>query len=591
MRRAAAGLLVAVLALLSYPGADLAALHARLRRSPAALDSGGAPLPWLHVEHPPRGTAFIADPEGRRVILRGVVAGGLMDFWSGSDPADESPPPLFPIDPAAYEQGRCPANFATIRVPPLCRNDLAEMRQLGFNVLRLALSWSLLEPRPGGYDQTYLDRVAQVVGWARAEGVYVMLDMHENAYSRYVGRPARASLPGADLPTLYYYTGAPRWATITDGLPSQNFIGQREINPAVGAAFTNFWLNRAGLQDHYIGALAALGRRFREDSAVVGYGVFNEPWPGFFDLPWFEDLFLFPFYRRVIDALAGAGDGLPCPSGWPAVAPCGYPDLGVHDRRHLFFVEADHLRELTDFATDLPQPLSSYPNVVYAIHAYTHKFTLDAMLGQKPETASYPPGGYDLSYRSAGAEARSLGAALFVSEYGYEPNEDPLLSRQLEAQDRHQVGSTFWPWKENCSATRTWGVYASVFGESGDQRCASDRPAAAADATPKPQNGCLRASRERLLARVWPRAAAGTVISFAYDPATGAFRLRGHSPDASRATQVYIPAEVTGEVVVSSNGWATTEKDRGGGRLVSVSAQGDYEVRVTPAPLHLRGCA
>ncbi|HLQ61030.1 MAG TPA: cellulase family glycosylhydrolase, partial [Candidatus Acidoferrales bacterium] len=180
MRRAAAGLLVAVLALLSYPGADLAALHARLRRSPAALDSGGAPLPWLHVEHPPRGTAFIADPEGRRVILRGVVAGGLMDFWSGSDSGDESPPPLFPIDPAAYEQGRCPANFATVRVPPLCRNDLAEMSQLGFNVLRLALSWSLLEPQPGAYDRTYLDRVAQVVGWARAEGVYVMLDMHEN---------------------------------------------------------------------------------------------------------------------------------------------------------------------------------------------------------------------------------------------------------------------------------------------------------------------------------------------------------------------------------------------------------------------------
>jgi hypothetical protein len=32
-----------------------------------------------------------------------------------------------------------------------------------------------------------------------------------------------------------------------------------------------------GLQDHYIGAIAALARRFINDPTVVGYEIMNEP--------------------------------------------------------------------------------------------------------------------------------------------------------------------------------------------------------------------------------------------------------------------------------------------------------------------------
>jgi hypothetical protein len=170
---------MAVLALglagLAYPGADLAALA--VRQSPGSLPPGGH-LPWLHVVHPGTGLSYIADSEDRRVILRGVVSGGLVDYWSGVDARSLRPPPFHPIDPAAYEGGRCPPNSATVWQPPLYRSDLAEMAAFGFNVLRLPLSWSLLEPEPGRYDRLYLDRIAQVVGWAREAGIYVILDMH-----------------------------------------------------------------------------------------------------------------------------------------------------------------------------------------------------------------------------------------------------------------------------------------------------------------------------------------------------------------------------------------------------------------------------
>jgi hypothetical protein len=225
------------------------------------------------------------------------------------------------------------------------------MAALGFNSVRLPLSWSLLEPDRGRFNEQYVDRVAQVVDWARALGIYVIIDMHQNAYSRYVGTPQ------GGVGDLRNYTGAPAWATFTDGFPSHAY-GQREVNPAVLEADTNFWYDRSGIQDEYIAAVAFLAKRFEDDSTVAGYSVFNEPLPGWNLPPGFEDLLLFPFYRRVIDAVTGVGDGLPCWSGFFMPAVCGYRDLGVRDQRHLFFLDTGLVREVTDFPTHLGLPVA-----------------------------------------------------------------------------------------------------------------------------------------------------------------------------------------------------------------------------------------
>ena len=594
MRTAFLVLLVALLSLLTYPGAGLVAAATRMRPAPAAgLAPAGTP-PWLHVEHPAGPLAYIADPERRRVLLRGVVSGGLVDYWSGSDPTVLAPPPAHPVDPAAYADGRCPANAPTVSQPPLCERDLAQMRALGFNVLRLALSWSLLEPSPGAYDGRYLDRIAQVVGWARAQGIYVILDMHENADARFFARPVPPPLPGGTPTALNQLSGAPAWAVRPLRLPSEVYLGQRELNPAVNGAFTSFWLDRAGLQEHYLGAVAALARRFADDSTVVGYSPFNEPWPGLISPPAFDDLFLWPFYRRVIDAITGAGDGLSCPSWATPLAVCGYPDLGVRDRHHFVFLESDHLREQFDLPTHLPMPVSSYPNLVYTIHAYTHQFTIEAIAGQRPDRAQYPPGGFEQSYASAEAEARSVGAALFVSEFGNPPELDGLLlTNQLQEQERHLVGATLWPWKENCSLGTTWGVYEGVFGAAPDQRCAVDRPPGSLDAAAAwAQEGCLRGGRERLLARVAPRAIAGSDVRYHYDPATGAFHLTAAAPPGAPMAEIVVPPEVTGAATASAGAALERVVDGpDGSRLLVVRPQGGlFAVDVAAAPLRLVGC-
>lgn len=561
----AAALLVVVVAGFTYPGALAVSLIVRL--TPPPTDSSPAPagvLPWLHVEHPPSGQPYIADDRGRMVLLHGAVPADLLSFGSSSAWSAAA----YPIDPAAYEGGKCPAIVDHTHYPPLCQSDLAQMAALGFNSLRLPLSWSLLEPERGHFNQTYLNRVAQIVDWAGALGMYVIIDMHQNAYSQYVGT--------GDGVNLSANSGAPAWATITDGLPSKVLLGQREANPAVIEAFSNFWYNRSGIQDEYIATVAFLAKRFKGNSTVAGYSLFNEPQPGWNLPPGFEDLLLFPFYRRVIDAVTGIHDGLPCPTGVFMPAVCGYADLGIHDLQHLFFLEPGLLRQITDFPTHLGLPVSSYPNLVLDIHAYTHGFTIEALPGKSnPATATYPWGGYDQTYSLAEREAKAIGSALFVSEFGNQQVYDSLiLTNELEEQEKHLVGFAFWTWKENGGGS--WGVY----------------DAAPTGVSPMSSSGCIRPSRERQLARVYPRASADAHLSYHYDSDTGAFSLTAQGRAGDAPTVVYIPREVMGQVTTTGSlADESVSSNSDGSRLVTASPSGGaFSITVAAAPLSLTSC-
>ncbi len=578
MPRVAVGLLVVVVAAFTYPGAVAVSMVIGLTPAPAASSPPPGVLPWLHVEHPNGGQPYIADDQGRMVMLHGAIAQGLIDFYSSADPSVVDPPAFYPIDPAAYD-GRCPDNSNFMPAPPLCQGDLAQMAAFGFNSIRLPLSWSLLEPQPGQFSQLYLDRIAQVVGWARAAGMYVIIDMHQNAYSRFVGRVSPPPLPGGHTVQLRYYTGAPAWATITDGFPPEDYANQRELNPAVLEAFSNFWYDRSGIQDEYIAAIATLAKRFKDDSTVVGYSPFNEPLPGWNLPPGFEDLLLFPFYRRVVDAITGVRDGLPCWTGFYMPSFCGYRDLGIHDLHHLFFLEAGLLREVADFPTHLGLPVSSYLNLVLSLHAYTHQYTFDHLLNpnQSPDQATYPWGGYDQSYSTGEREARAMKAALFVSEFGFPPGPvgDRVIAAQLLEMEQHRVGFAFWTWKENGGSS--WAMFEGA------------KPSL----TPMPSSGCLKPDLERLVVRVYPLASADPSLTYHYDPSTGAFNLQARGRAGDAATVVYIPSEMTGQVALSG-GLADQAVDFNpdGSRIVTATPSGGpFSIAVSSGAFASRGCA
>ena len=545
--RVAIAIVVLVIATITYPGALLTSLATRLTPPRAATPGPTGPLPWLHVEHPSGQRPYIADEQNRIVILRGATPASLVQYGGNSL--------LPPIDPAQYDQDRCPSGPNWNPYPPLCRSDIVRMAALGFNSMRLPIAWSLLEPERARFDDTYVDRIAQIVGWARDLGMYVIIDMHQNAFSFFISK--------GDGVNLRYNSGAPKWATLTDGFPSFAVKGQREVNPAVFETTTNFWYDRDGIQDEYIAAVAHIARRFKDDSTVEGFGIFNEPWFGWNLPPGFDDLLLFPFYRRVIDAVTGARDGLPCWTGFYLPASCGYRDLGVEDRRHLIFLDTGLLREITDFPTHLGLPLSSYPNVVLALHAYTHVYTID-YFANLPRS-NYPWAGYDQSWDAAEREAKAMDMALFLEEFGSPPGDDSdLLKSQLAEAEKHRTGFAFWTWAENDGS---WGLFDS-------------------------KTGCVRKAREQILATVYPRASSDIHLGFHSDYISGAFALIATGRRGDPPTVVYIPPEVAGDVTVGGAATGSTITNPDGSRLVTATPNGgQFTVSVAAHPQLLAGCA
>ncbi len=146
--------------------------------------------------------------------------------------------------------------------------DFAAMRDWGMNCIRLGILWDGLEPQPGLYDEVYLQAVDRRIAWAKAVGIHVFLDMHQDLYS------------------YKYSDGAPEWATLTDDQPhvtggavwSDAYVS----SPAIQRAFDNFWANNpcadgVGVQEHFARAWQHVARRYAHETTVIGFDLFNEP--------------------------------------------------------------------------------------------------------------------------------------------------------------------------------------------------------------------------------------------------------------------------------------------------------------------------
>lgn len=150
--------------------------------------------------------------------------------------------------------------------------EFAQMREWGFNCIRLVIIWDGVEPEPGQYDDKYLASVDKRVQWAKENGMYVLLDMHQDLFSAKFGGD-----------------GAPDWATLDEG---KDHIHKGNVwstayftSPAVQTAFDNFWANKAapdgiGIQEHFARAWRHVAKRYADEPAVIGYDLFNEPFPG-----------------------------------------------------------------------------------------------------------------------------------------------------------------------------------------------------------------------------------------------------------------------------------------------------------------------
>ncbi len=349
----------------------------------------------------------LVDAQGRELTLRGVNARvrGIFDV--------------------TFADGRLPLEA----IPGFDDGDAARMQRLGFNLLRLPVSWSALEPVRGLYDPAYLLRLAHLVDVCAAHDVAVLLDFHQDAFSKEIGEDG-APRWVLDLllgPGNYPFLGGP----LTD-------LGARRLAPAALGAVRAFFRNDHDVQDLFADGVAVVARQFHRSRAVLGYEIMNEPLA--FVVP-DGDAALLAFHLRVVERIRRI------------------------DRRHFIAFEPDAIRNLLNTA---PLPAARFPDgrALYAPHIYTDVF--DGRDFRSGDPAELAP-----SMEHAAAEAAAWGMPLLVGEYGIDPNAtnaNAWIKAELDLQDRFRAHSAFWVWEETSQGH--WGLFENESSEPGGERFA-----------------------------------------------------------------------------------------------------------------------
>jgi endoglycosylceramidase len=455
--------------------------------------------------------AGIYDASGRSILLRGVNYNVFGDYWRGVSSAPST--------------------------TPYRREDFRQMSSYGFNVVRLIFSWSAVEPRRGEIDYAYLSSLKQAIKDAGDFGLYVVLDMHQDAWGKYIASP----LDGSCADPARGWDGAPDWATISDGL-STCTQGGRESAPAVIRAFDHFWDNTDGIQDRCIASWAEVVKVLGAEPNLAGYDLLNEPNMGDGTVAE-EKAKLAQYYGKLIRAIRDAE------------AASGHPS-------HIVFFE-NAVTVNGGPNPIIPDPgFSTDQNMVFAPHHYFESISNQLSI----------EGGY--SFIQVGASL--YGSSMWVGEWGYfgGASDTSKIRRFAAAEDAAFYGSAWWQW---CQAPGDphgvwWDGSAFQAHDYSLHLIELNR-----NALP---TGLVNDPFLQVLSRSRPLAVQGKVEQFTSDPYTGRMQLTA-TAQSEGITSLWIPGRygrpnVNGDGIIS-----TSLQEVEGGYRANVRVNGTYRVSVS----------
>lgn len=460
-------------------------------------------LAWLHArsgEHP-----GIFDDDGRQWLLRGVNFNHLGDYWQ-----------VHPSLPTVAE---------------LTDEDWDDVAFYGTNVIRLVTTWSFWQPERDSFNEEYLKRVQDAIKEANKRNMYVVIDMHQDAWSKFVFTPADEVCPEGTTHQKGW-DGAPKWATFTDDKPTCT-PGRREESPAVIRAWTNFYDNREGIMDELVGVWTRIAKEFAHHSGVAGFDLLNEPGEG-------KDNTLdglTEFYRKAIDAIREA-------------------EAEVGGRGHIIIFEPTAHAILPHF------DLHDDPQLVFGAHNYF------GMIHSSEDLLEDSFGLYAWLAEQYG------GRTVWIGEYGAFGDEErntAYMTKYAALEDSIPgSGGAWWQWAQRCGdphnveqpPSEEWlEEKQALCDDKSYTRRYSDPPAKCMD-------------------RAFPRAVPGRLIGIGEGACDGNLVVTGETDTSGEADLWYPSASETEPDVSGENIESVTLNKVPGGWRITATVSGLYSITV-----------
>jgi len=213
-----------------------------------------------------KGKDFIA-PDGSVLHIKGISLGNWLmpEGYMFKFEVAKSPRQIF----AAFERllgpERAAAFWGAFRDTYVGEDDIRFIKSVGFNTIRIPLHWDLFMTSDGAIDGPGWALLDRVIGWAKATGLYVIVDLH--------------AAPG----------------------------GQTGINHDDGPGYPlMFYVPRD--RDLTVKLWQAIAQRYAGDPTILGYDLLNEPIAPYHDIATLNPR-LEPFYKRLTSAIRSVDPG------------------------------------------------------------------------------------------------------------------------------------------------------------------------------------------------------------------------------------------------------------------------------------------
>ena len=413
-------------------------------------------------------------------------------------------------------------------VQDIDENLFIKFRDWGINCVRYGIHWDGLEPEPGVYNEIYLTELDKRVRWARENDIHLILDMHQDLYSRKFGN------------------GAPIWATLDEGLPhitGKVWSDAYLISPAVQKSFDNFWQNTpasdgVGIQDHYINVWKTLAKRYADSTSVIGFDIMNEPFVGSQAPLIFQELlkgFVHYLTRQGVTIKGNTDKGQIWTDDRQRLEALNLLDDSKVFRSILSYAEemvsSFEENQLSEFYQKVRDAIRSTGNqkIIFLEHNYfcnlgiesTFRFPV-AEKGKKDELCAYAPHAYDLVVDTQGAtnpgfqrlntifeqiihSSQQRNVPMIIGEWGafYMGNNyaQPAL-HHIKWIEQALAGQTYWAWWPEIETQDYFPL---------------------------------------VLSRPYPQYVNGKPISYHHDPSKKCFTCTWEENSSSAPTEIFVP--------------------------------------------------